>query len=286
MSEPEIPQEPTLETPTTRIYTDYPGYAPKKSKHGLDDLGPTAADDGTPVMIEGPPHPGKEWTRFVCISDTHSESYPIPRGDVLLHSGDLSSWGQADQLRETIDWIASLEGFQLCLDAEWCKRYSQPSKGLSIEEREYEEAKRIITDEQLMKGIHYLEHEAYEFTTPEGKQWKVYGSPAAPQHALGAFQYRTDAEAKGVYNLIPRTTEILLTHTPPYRILDKTRKGKHAGCRVLKDKLESGKLRNLKLHVFGHIHEASGAAIMENGGVEVNAAVAWGAKPIIVDLKN
>jgi hypothetical protein len=41
-----------------------------------------------------PPHPGPEWTRFVLISDTHSRTqYPVPEGDVLIHAGDLSSWG-------------------------------------------------------------------------------------------------------------------------------------------------------------------------------------------------
>jgi hypothetical protein len=56
-----------------------------------------------------PPHPGKTWTRFVCISDTHSRRFKIPSGDVLLHAGDLSSWGYADQLDRTMAWLKSLE---------------------------------------------------------------------------------------------------------------------------------------------------------------------------------
>ena len=32
-----------------------------------------------------PPKPGDDWTRFVCISDTHNRSFPVPDGDVLLH---------------------------------------------------------------------------------------------------------------------------------------------------------------------------------------------------------
>lgn len=57
-----------------------------------------------------PPHPGKSWTRFVCISDTHSRcDYPIPSGDVLLHAGDLSSWGSFTQLQLTVDWLKSMD---------------------------------------------------------------------------------------------------------------------------------------------------------------------------------
>jgi hypothetical protein len=55
-----------------------------------------------------PVHPGDEWTRFVCISDTHSRKFRIPPGDVLLHAGDLSSWGEFDQLDGTIQWLKSL----------------------------------------------------------------------------------------------------------------------------------------------------------------------------------
>ena len=57
-----------------------------------------------------PPHPGARsgWTRFVCISDTHSHIVPVPPGDVLIHAGDLSSWGTLKQLKTTIDWLITL----------------------------------------------------------------------------------------------------------------------------------------------------------------------------------
>lgn len=55
-----------------------------------------------------PPHPGNEWTRFVCISDTHSHKFNVPKGDVLLHSGDLSSWGYAPQIETTVKWLEGL----------------------------------------------------------------------------------------------------------------------------------------------------------------------------------
>lgn len=55
-----------------------------------------------------PPSPGDDWTRFICLSDTHSNIYPVPDGDVLLHSGDLSSWGHLSQLKRTMTWLTSL----------------------------------------------------------------------------------------------------------------------------------------------------------------------------------
>lgn len=64
------------------------------------------------IDVEGaqlPPHPGPGWTRFVCIADTHSCKYPVPYGDVLLHAGDLCSWGHPSQLATTIEWLKSLD---------------------------------------------------------------------------------------------------------------------------------------------------------------------------------
>lgn len=89
---------------------------------------------------------------------------------------------------------------------------------------------------------------------------------------------------------IPDNVEILMTHTPPHGILDVTKRGKHAGCEILKSKLSS--FENCRLHVFGHIHEGFGAEIRETEKdtkkwetVYVNAAVAMGNLPVIVDLK-
>jgi hypothetical protein len=57
---------------------------------------------------EVPPHPGQGWARFVCVSDTHSKMFAVPAGDVLIHAGDLSSWGSVKQLKVTVDWLLSL----------------------------------------------------------------------------------------------------------------------------------------------------------------------------------
>ena len=42
--------------------------------------------------LKNPPERPKDgtWTRFVCVSDTHCQIFPVPNGDVFLHAGDLS----------------------------------------------------------------------------------------------------------------------------------------------------------------------------------------------------
>ena len=53
-------------------------------------------------------------TRFVCVSDTHNASpadgaFKLPKGDVLVHAGDLTKQGTLKELRKTLDWVESTD---------------------------------------------------------------------------------------------------------------------------------------------------------------------------------
>ncbi|GJE96952.1 metallophosphatase domain-containing protein [Phanerochaete sordida] len=253
--------------------------------------------------LDAPPeHPGPEWTRFVCISDTHSRKFKVPDGDVLLHSGDISSWGYLVQVEAGMKWIESLPhrikvvvagNHDLCLDEEWADGgYWEKKAGDSMPLTDVQAARAMVRSEKLREaGIHYLEHESTTIVTESGRSWEIYGSPATPRFAFGAFQYKNKPEAREVYSRIPPSAEILLTHTPPSGMLDMTKKRKKAGCPILTDRLASDDLAHLRLHVFGHIHEAHGAEVQaatdnKPERVYVNAAVPDSLIPVIVDLHN
>ncbi|PSS31073.1 hypothetical protein PHLCEN_2v2405 [Hermanssonia centrifuga] len=250
-----------------------------------------------------PKHPGPAWTRFICISDTHSERFDVPPGEVLLHAGDLSSWGRRRQLKSTMNWLRTLPhpvkivvagNHDLCLDKQWADGgYWYKKSGGGFSSKEAAAARALVCGDAARKaGIFYLEHQPLKFTTPTGRSWEVYGSPAAPQYVVGAFQYSSTKEAEAVYAKMPPTTEILLTHTPPYGICDVTKKGSHAGCPTLACTMESNNLDRCRLHIFGHIHEARGALVRAASGqreyerVSVNAAIPNRGLAIIVDLLN
>ncbi|PCH37820.1 Metallo-dependent phosphatase [Wolfiporia cocos MD-104 SS10] len=222
-----------------------------------------------------PPHPGPSWTRFVCISDTHSHIYSVPPGDVLLHSGDLSNGGYLDRLRVTVEWLRSLpHPIKIFIAG----NHDTVARAQDL----------VRNDASRSAGMCYLEHDSVVITAPSGREWEVYGSPASPRHSCGAFQYEYDEGAE-LYKIIPPTIDVLLTHTPPFDICDRTRKGKRAGCRDLADRLKSEDLQRCRLHVFGHIHESHGAQLIGNGDrarVSVNAALAYGGQAVIVDLKD
>lgn len=40
--------------------------------------------------LERLPARSPESTRFVLVSDTHTHTFPVPDGDILLHAGDLT----------------------------------------------------------------------------------------------------------------------------------------------------------------------------------------------------
>ena len=53
--------------------------------------------------------PAMRKTRFVCISDTHNAApgggFKLPKGDVLIHAGDMTNQGSYSELQKTIKWI-------------------------------------------------------------------------------------------------------------------------------------------------------------------------------------
>ena len=51
--------------------------------------------------------------RIVFISDTHGYhgSFKLPEGDVLIHSGDFSSFGHKNDTKRFLNWYLNLKGF-------------------------------------------------------------------------------------------------------------------------------------------------------------------------------
>ncbi|PFH46953.1 hypothetical protein AMATHDRAFT_68646 [Amanita thiersii Skay4041] len=210
------------------------------------------------------PKPSAAWTRFVCLSDTHNKYCPVPNGDVLLHSGDLTGKGRVPEFKQTMDWLYSLPhkvkiviagNHDLTLHRGW---YEQDWKRWHHVKQDYKEVIALLKGPAAREaGIVYLENEQYQFSVKEqGRQWSIYGSPWTPWFFDWAFNYERD-KADEIVSKFPKT-DILLTHGPPHNIFDETRSGDKAGCHTLAARLPQLQPR---LHVFGHIHEGHGAYI-------------------------
>ncbi|KAJ7098249.1 Metallo-dependent phosphatase-like protein [Mycena epipterygia] len=208
-----------------------------------------------------------QWTRFVLLSDTHTRTFPVPDGDVLVHTGDLTQMGTLKELKTTMEWLYALPhpvkiiiagNHDSVVHREWYEANWQ-DLFLHRSNDEPEPAESVF---ELLKGpravaanVVYLQDEEYKFKVSDGgKEWSVYGSPWSPNFGVWAFGYeREDAEA--LVSKFPKT-DILLTHGPPRNVLDFTNTKDRAGCPALSARLPELKPR---LHVFGHIHESRGA---------------------------
>lgn len=69
-----------------------------------------------------------------------------------------------------------------------------------------------------------------------------------------AFQYQPYLD-ETIWKKVPKEVDILITHCPPFDILDKSAKGKNGGSKALRAVSLD---RKPKYHIFGHIHEAMG----------------------------
>jgi len=187
---------------------------------------------------------------IVLISDTHElhREVEVPPGDILIHAGDFTMNSKsAEKLLDFNEWLGELPH---------AYRVVIPGNHDSI----VEDASRrsLITNATL------LINESVEIMG-----LKFWGSPTTP--LLGeAFGVVSDTARAKLYSRIPADTDILVTHGPPYGILDQTPGSHHhEGCNQL-----LGALRKVKpmLHVFGHIHGAYGTE-STNDTLFVNAAL-------------
>ena len=130
----------------------------------------------------------------------------------------------------------------------------------------------------------YLEDEGHVINIDEEFRINLYGSPWTAIHGKPgkAFQIaRTDLCKK--WEKIPACVDILITHMPPYGLLDENAGKVKAGCKDLL-KLVTEKLKP-QIHVFGHIHESRGWTWLGKT-LFINASVSRGSSvnsPIVVD---
>ena len=203
--------------------------------------------------------------KITCISDTHTQlkDVSLPPADILVITGDATYRGD---FREIADFSAALGKIIK-------KKLFRQIIFVSGNHDFMFQDNRMAAVGLLPKGVIYLQDSSFTF---EGI--KFYGSPWQPWFRDWAFNFpEHDARrdfifASRMWNEIPLDTNVLLTHTPPFGILDKCERDGRLGCPSLRKRLgELTDTGNLKLHVFGHIHEGYGQQIMD-GVLYVNAS--------------
>ena len=118
--------------------------------------------------------------------------------------------------------------------------------------------------------INYLQDEQLTlyFDGPNGdmpeNNIRIYGSPWQPWFYDWAFNlHRNSIGLASKWEAIPNNTDILITHSPPFGILDEVNhNSKHFGSPSLADAVMN-RLK-CKISTFGHIHSGHGTKKVDN----------------------
>lgn len=181
--------------------------------------------------------------KVVAISDTHClhDRLTLPEGDVLVHAGDFCNYGD----------IPEVARFHLFL-SRVSPNYKEVIVIAGNHDRIFESQSSLAESllRQNLDNVHYLRDSS---VTIDGI--KFYGSPWQPAFNNWAFNLERGEEIASKWALIPEDTDVLITHGPPYGILDDVafpNDGKpNLGC---VDLVEAVKRISPTFHVFGHIH--------------------------------
>jgi Icc-related predicted phosphoesterase len=209
------------------------------------------------------------YLRFVAISDTHCRhrSLRLPKGDVLLHAGDISYRSSRQEIVDFLDWFRKQPFLHKVFIA-------------GNHDYFFEREKQTVIQEMLPDSVYYLKDEALSI-----QGIKIWGSPYTPWFYRWAFNKQRGSAMAKHWNHIPPDTDILLTHGPVYGILDQVLNEQHAGDRDLLKKVIEIKP---KVHVCGHIHEAYGTITRYNikfiNACILNESYELANKPVVFEL--
>lgn len=199
--------------------------------------------------------------RIGFLSDTHNHHANTwnpsnDKCDVICHSGDFSFYGRDTEIRQFI------------ADAKKAMKDAEASYFIVVpgnHEKGVQANEQIFRDLCAQNDIIVLINEAIEI---EGV--KFFGTPWQPEFCNWAYN-ANDIELDDYYKEIPDDTQVLITHCPPYMMLDYSPMCGNVGSNRLWIRVQQ-LFGTLKYHSFGHIHYSHG--MKEFMGTKfINAAI-------------
>ena len=198
--------------------------------------------------------------KILHLSDTHNSHHrlrDLPEADVVVHSGDFCMIGTEQEAIDFLNWFCDLphkHKIFICGNHDDCL-YGDNIEGLD-------------------SNVHFLCNSGIEI---DGI--KFYGIPMFLSDCVTERQNQN-------YAKIPGDTDVLITHSPAYGILDFD-DGINYGSEELLEKIST---LNIKAHLFGHIHAQHGITtlsdtIYSNGAI-MNSQYTTLNHPNILELNN
>ena len=162
------------------------------------------------------------------ISDTHGEHrslQDLPHADVVVHSGDMTMNGSIEEIMDFLNWFCDLPYEHKIFIA---GNHDTCLFGANID--------------GLDENCHYLCNSSVDILRKT-----FYGVPMFINDCSSGRQ-------KKFYEQIPDEVNVLITHAPPYGILDCDANINYGSEELLKRVA----IIEPQLHLFGHIHAANG----------------------------
>lgn len=204
--------------------------------------------------------------KIVAISDTHQlhDRLTVPDGDVLVHCGDFTNKGDLTPLRNFFNWFTRQPHQHKVVIP------GNHELGLDVGPMRVQKLSVVREYTEQFTNLIYLENSE---TTIDGI--KFYGSPITPYFFDWAWNVQRGSAIAAHWNKIPDDVQVLITHGPPHGILDLVTdslgRDPHQGCEDLRERIKH--LRDLKVHLFGHLHLEGGQSLVQDGVTFANAAM-------------
>ncbi|EFC44827.1 predicted protein [Naegleria gruberi] len=244
--------------------------------------------DSLPMMEE---HPEGKIT-IVHMSDSHiSHQYlkTVPDGDIFIHSGDISHKSEWYDLEDRIEnavqtnpnvnreemyeSVPSIISFN-----EWIGKLPHKIKIVIAGNHEigFNGLSPEFIQKRVLKNVIYLQDQSLLINYRGTELLRLYGSPWTTSSRMGfSISWKI---IKTKWDKIPLNTDVLITHMPPFGIMDlastrddpyyceyckKEHKYRgHWGDNHLRNKvIELNSNGRLQAHLYGHVHEFHATAI-------------------------
>lgn len=177
-----------------------------------------------------------------CIADLHGFYPTLEGGDLLIVAGDLTARDEPNERVQFLWWLAD----QTYRKKIWIAgNHDNSLVGMTFSPTRPDAAEYLCDSGTEFEGLRIW-----------GSPWTKTFEGMNPK--CKAFTVDTEDEMADKMESIPHDIDILITHSPPHKILDKTVDGKHVGSRYLYNWFKY--CGRPQLHVCGHIHESYGEA--------------------------
>jgi Icc-related predicted phosphoesterase len=192
--------------------------------------------------------------KIVLFSDIHAnQTTHIPPCDILIFCGDFSYQGRIEETIAFLNWFEQQPAKHRIFISGNHDFLGYQNPGLF----------RSLVKER--KNIYYLEDSGIEI-----KGLKIWGLPWTPIFNEWAFMLADESPAmEQRMSVIPTGLDLLISHGPPYGVLDRTVDGEFAGGKSLTQAILDKKPKYV---VCGHIHEAYGTSVLGDS-IIINCSV-------------